>query len=241
MTIERHALVIGGTGYLGEAVVRALVGAGARVSLTYGQRHALAAQLQERLAPQARAFALDLEDERAARALVDALCEAQTPPTILIHCAALAEWITLPQVTTARWTRAMTINVTSVLWLAQQLSQVWRARALEGDIILPLAVNGVRAAPAPAAFGATQGARQGLMRALSKELGPHAIRVNAITFGPLEGGIASGVTPKIIEDYKHFSSLSRLGRADEAAALITWLALQNRHMTGATLEAEGGL
>lgn len=238
----RRALVLGGSGYLGQAVVEALSARGVDVAFTFNQRQAPAYALLERW-PISQAHEVELRDEAQVRALVRALIEDDpaNPPSIFVHCATLARWLDLADVDAALWDDTMRICVSSAFWVAQELAAAIKTADIEGDFIFPMAVNGVMSVPAPIPFGAAQGARQGLMRALAKELGRDKIRVNAVTFGPLDGGISAQLEPQLIKDYKHFSSLGRTGTAQEAAALIAWLALENDHIAGATLSADGGL
>lgn len=242
MAEARRALVLGGSGYLGQAVVEALSARGVEVAFTFNEGQDQATALCERC-PNASAHQVELRDEAQVRALTRALLEdaPARPPSIFIHCATLARWLDLADVTSTLWGDTMSVCVSSAFWVAQELAAALKAAGLEGDFIFPMAVNGVMSVPAPIPFGAAQGARQGLMRALAKELGRDKIRVNAVTFGPLDGGISAQLEPQLIKDYKHFSSLGRTGTAQEAAALITWLALENDHIAGATLSADGGL
>lgn len=238
---QPYALVLGGSGYLGSAVVEALILRGWRVVMTYWSSVEPAQALQRRHEAQLEALQLDLRDEATTREALRALIARRGAPQALVHCAGLARWVKLDEVDSALWEQTMQIHVSSVYWAVQELAPAIIKAAQGAQIILPMAVNGVMSVPAPIAFGAAQGARQGLMRALAKELGAHKIMVNAVTFGPMEGGLSQSLEPQLIKDYKHFSSLGRLTLAQEAAKLIAWLAAENKHMTGATLSADGGL
>jgi NAD(P)-dependent dehydrogenase (short-subunit alcohol dehydrogenase family) len=77
--------------------------------------------------------------------------------------------------------------------------------------------------------------------ALAKELGPRGIRINLVALGVLDAGLSRELSPELLEDYKQFSALRRLGTPREAARAVLWLALHNRYMNGKVLAVNGGI
>ena len=80
-----------------------------------------------------------------------------------------------------------------------------------------------------------------LRQPFSKELGPHRILVNLVAGGLVGDGVSRVLGPSDVESYKKLSALHRLGTAEEIAAPVLFLALDNRYMTGKTLAANGGI
>ena len=87
---------------------------------------------------------------------------------------------------------------------------------------------------------ASKAALGGVARALAKELGPHDIRVNVVAPGILESGASALVPEDVRREYVKHSNAKRLGRHEEIAELVAWLALSNTYVTGRTLVADGG-
>jgi 3-oxoacyl-[acyl-carrier protein] reductase len=218
--MTRRALVLGGSSYLGAAVVRALAAREIPTQFTYFSRET------------AGGTKLDVRDAAAVRAVV-----AEAAPDVLVHAITVGPPRALADITDEDWRYLQDVNVRSAFLACQAFA----ARAVPGDIVLTATLDGTHPAPAPAHFATTQAAIVGLVRALSKELGPSGIRVNAVVSGVLQGGIARHLDPRLLADYKKYSAMGRTGTADEVARAVVRLALDNRFMTGAVLPVTGGI
>jgi 3-oxoacyl-[acyl-carrier protein] reductase len=146
----------------------------------------------------------------------------------------------LADITDDRWSKAMAVNCQSAFIACQELGPAM-AEAGEGHIVLVGALDRTQSAPSPVHFAASQGALSALAMAVAKELGPKGVRVNLVVLGLLETGLSREVGQKLVADYKGFSALRRLGRPEEAAKAILWLALENTYMNGKVLPVNGGI
>ena len=224
----RRALVFGGTGAVGREVLRELARAGVAATFTYLKSADLARTLASEYS--SRALRVDLADEAAVCELVRGLDQ---PPTIFVHAAAILG-------SAETFGAVQAVNVTAAFAAARELAPRM-AGAGGGEMIFLGALERVQSLPLPAAFAASQGALSAMAMAFAKELGPRRIRVNMIAVGLLEEGLSRGLDPKLIEDYKSFSALRRIGKAAEVAAVVTWLALENTYLSGKTLPVNGGI
>ncbi|MDC3957328.1 SDR family NAD(P)-dependent oxidoreductase [Polyangium jinanense] len=237
MTDVRRALVLGGSGYVGREVVRALAAAGARVAFTYQRGAAIAESLAAETG--ARSFRTNLAEPAAIRALFDTLDAEDAAPDLLVHSAVVSDAGALADVTDALWDEMHAVNVRSVYVAMQSFAA--RLAGRPGDVVLTAALDGIAKIPSGVHFAATQSARLGMTQALAKELGPKNVRVNLVLLGALGGGISESLDPARLADYKRYSALQRVGTPVEAARAITRLALHNRWMTGSVLPITGGL
>lgn len=218
-----RALVIGGTGAIGTAVVRGL--AQRRVPTTFTYRanetkaRALATELDQ------RAVAFDLADLAAVRAFDLA------GVTSLVFCAASS--ISKDE-TDDDIARALTVSVHAPLVLARKMTG-------PANVVFVGALHAGQSLPLSAPFASAQGALGPLAMALAKELGPKDVRVNLVTGGLTKEGIAASIDPARIADYERFSALRRLGTPDEIAAPVLWLALNNTYVSGKVFPANGGI
>lgn len=228
------ALVTGGSGVVGSEVVRALRGAGLEVDFTYlrgaDRAQALAGETG------ARSHQVDLRRPADLRALLGRLGDLD----VLVHCAAVSRGAPLEALTDDDWDDAQRVNVQAAFVACQALAPSF-ARAGGGDVVLVGALDRGQSLPIPAHFAATQGMLAALVMALAKELGPGNTRVNMVALGPLEGGLSRELPPKLIENYRSFSALRRLGRPAEVARAIRWLALENGYMSGKVVPVNGGI
>jgi cyclic-di-GMP-binding biofilm dispersal mediator protein len=234
---RRSALVFGGTGHLGRAVVRRFASEGVAVSFTYHKNADVARALESEIG--ARSFSTNLSAPNEIRDLFSRLEDPSLVPDILVHCAVVACRSSLADVTDSYNDEMYAVNVRSVLVAMQ--SFVSRLGGREADVVLTASQAGITKLPASVPFAATQSARLGMTHALAKEFGSSGVRVNLVLLGLLDGGISTGIDPVQLADVQRFSAFSRRGTSVEAARAIVRLALTNRWMTGSILPVTGGL
>jgi NAD(P)-dependent dehydrogenase (short-subunit alcohol dehydrogenase family) len=229
--------VLGGTGHVGQAVLAELAAAEVATTFTYlsavERAQALARQHGQ------RAIRVDLRDRAALGSVVTGLC-AESPPDLLVHCAAVGPRQRLAEIDDDGFTDLLGVNLRAPFLACQLLAPHLGARG-GGDVVLVAALDGILPVPGPVHFAASQAALLGMTRALAKELGPQGIRVNLVVLGLLDGGLSSALPDSLRRSYLRFSALGRVGTAAEAARTIVWLALENEYMTGALVGATGGV
>ena len=235
---SRCALVIGGSGAVGSAVVAELSRAGVPSVLTYCRSQATAERLAEEF--HCGTQRVDLEETNALVELEKRLEKTDRLPDVVIHCAATSSVLSLADISPGEWQRVQTVNAYSALAACQRFAPGMRRRG-GGDIVFVGALDRTQSLPAPAHFAASQGMLSALAMALGKELGNGNIRVNMVALGPLEQGLSREIAPELLKDYTSFSALRRLGTAKEAARAIVWLALENRYINGKVLPINGGI
>ena len=76
---------------------------------------------------------------------------------------------------------------------------------------------------------------------MAKELGEWNVRVNLVAPGVMEGGLSRTLPKNLLDEYKKHCGLRRLGRLQEIADLMAWLATENTYVTGQTIVVDGGL
>ena len=221
----KRILVIGGSGRVGAEVVRYLAGQGHFMVQTYNTGLPLEG---------VEALPLDLRQPEAIRSLVRNL---SGPLDVVIHCAAVGRFVNLEELTEADWEEAQAVNCRSGFILCQELA---RRPSPPHGVVFVGAMDRSQSLPLPVHFAATQGMLAAMTMALAKEMAP-ATRVNMVALGPLEEGLSSRLSPKLLEDYHKFSALKRPGTIAEAARVIAWLALENSYISGKVISANGGV
>jgi len=236
--VPRRALVLGGSGAVGGAVVEALARRGVEVVFTFhdGRERALALSR----AHGARAIAVDLARPDAARGLVRALEAEGQGPDILVHAAGITRGRKLGELGDDDWAAMLAVNVTSAVVVAQALAPGLAARG-GGDLIFLGGLDRTQSVTAPVGYAATQGALAAMTMALAKELGASGVRANLLAVGVLDQGLSRGLDPALLADYRRFSALRRTGTPAEVARAVAWLALDNRYLTGRVVPVNGGL
>jgi 3-oxoacyl-[acyl-carrier protein] reductase len=230
--MTRRALVLGGTGHVGAAVLAGLHREHITADFTYLTAEARARELAS---SGHRAHRVDLRDASAIRALVAGLAD---PPDVLVHSAAHADWRSFDAVDDAGWDAVHAVAVRAPFVAIHALAP----RVANGaDIVLCAGLSAARSVPAQPHAAAAHGAVAALVRSLAHALGPRGIRVNCVAVGVLDGGTAHRIDPQIAADHRKHTALGRTGTASEIAEAILWLALRNRYASGTVLPVAGGI
>jgi len=238
VTPARRALVLGGSGAVGGAIVEALAARGLEVAFTFhtGRERSLALSR----ACGARAIAVDLARPEAVRGLCTGLEAEGQAPDVLVHAAAITRARKLADLTDDDWAAMVAVNVGSAIVAAQTLAPGLAARG-GGDLVFLGGLDRAQSVTAPIGYAATQGALAAATMALAKELGASGIRANMLALGILDQGLSGGLDEALLADYRRFSALRRTGTPAEVARAAVWLALDNRYMTGRVIPVNGGL
>lgn len=159
---------------------------------------------------------------------------------VLVNNAAISEGSSLDEITEEMFDRLVATNLKSVLFMSQAAARVFDAR---GGAIINISSVGTRiAAPRYMVYSATKAAVQMLTITLSRELGPRGIRVNAVAPGLTDTEMLRKVmSPEVMQSNVDRNTLGRLGRADDIAPVVAFLASDDaRWITGETIHVSGG-
>jgi 3-oxoacyl-[acyl-carrier protein] reductase len=241
-TSAPRVIVAGASGTLGRAIARALAARGARLGLTYHRGETAVSALAQEIGG-AAVRKLDLTLTADIPRVLDELGADLGGIDAFVHAAGIGSTLSPPayerlgQTEEPGWERLMAVHVRSAFFASQHLAGVMKG----GNIVFVGSMNGVKSAPAPVPYAAATGALRAMTTALAKELGPRNIRVTMVAAGLLEAGLSTLVPADLQDEYKKHSALKRLGRPEEVAELVAWLAAENTYVTGRTIALDGGL
>jgi NAD(P)-dependent dehydrogenase (short-subunit alcohol dehydrogenase family) len=251
----RTALVTGGAGHIGRAMVEALAELGASV-VVLDRDEGAAIRVAERAADSfgvdAFGLGVDLEDSDALKQIPSLLNQFGGELDILVNNAAfcgdalLEGWaVPFEEQSLDAWRRAMEVNLTAVFGLTQACTDLLR-KSGHGSVINVSSIYGVLGPDMslydgtemgnPAAYAASKGGLIQLTRWLATNLAPD-VRVNAISPGGLERG-----QPKIFQDrYVARTPLKRMGSEEDFKGVTAFLASDlSAYVTGQNLMVDGG-
>ncbi len=239
----KTALVTGASRGIGRATALALAKAGAQVLVHYG-----------RGAAEAEAVVRDIRDAGGRAEAVAADMAASDGPhrlaaevrrivgdrlDILIANAGIANAVTIEDTTVEDFDRLFAVNVRAPFFLVQQLLPILG----EGSSVILLSSLAARASVGTlAAYAATKGAVDTLVKHFAAALGDRGIRVNAVAPGVVATDMSSFTRTDGGRDFTlGIQALKRLAQPDDIADAVAFLASDAaRWVTGDTLRVDGG-
>jgi 3-oxoacyl-[acyl-carrier protein] reductase len=246
----QRCLVLGGSGYVGSAVCRALASQGMRVAFTYWKNETSAQALCAEL-PGSIALRADLIQFAQATAVVNAAAQAWDGLDALIQCVGTAGDPSLyfseasgkPDrflaISESGWNEMMDLTAKSTFAACQAAVRAMGEDG--GQIIVVGSMDGVKSVPSPVHYASGKGALVAMVRALAKELGKRRILVNLLAPGILDGGVAGLLSDGLRQEYVKHCSLKRTGTAAEIAQFVAWMVSENTYLTGQSILLDGGL
>lgn len=248
------ALVVGGRGGIGRAVVARFLREGAQVH---------AADLSEGGSMPSAADAggdflrLDATSEDETKAAMNLIRARHGRLDILVNAAGIEIEKTVEETTLEEWNRCFAVNVTGAFLASKHALPLLRiAAGLSGgaSIVNFGSYDGFVADPGLAAYCAAKGAVHALTRAMACDHGPEGIRVNAICPGyvdtPMLRGFFAGdgaggggrTVERMLQAAQEAHPLRTCGTPDDVANLANWLASDEaRYASGQLWGLDGGL
>jgi len=232
---QRIAVVTGGLGGIGRAIAGTLRHAGARVAawdLTSDPGFDDETQMS---------LAVDVTQEGSVAAALAATLARFGRVDILVNGAGfVGSEVLMEEFALEEWNRIVAANLTSVFLCSRAVIPSMREHGY-GRIVNVASNAGKDCNPYQSAYSASKAAVIGLTKSLGRELAESGVIVNCITPALIDTPLAKVLTDATRKAAFDKIPMRRMGRPEEVAALVAWLASDEcSFSTGAVYDLSGG-
>ena len=239
---QRTALVTGGTGGIGTAIVRYLARQGHRVATNYRDRARAdvwhAAMVKEGI--EVCMVHGDVSDPDSCVAMVQALEAHCGAVDILINNAGITRDTTFHKMTYQQWTEVVNTNLNACFNVTRPVIEGMRARKW-GRIVQISSINGQKGQYGQANYAAAKAGMHGFTISLAQENARLGITVNTVSPGYVGTDMVMAVPEEVREKIVAQIPLGRLGKPEEIAHAVAFFTTDEASwITGANLAINGG-
>lgn len=253
-TGDRHrfgtgaAVVVGGSGGIGEAICLALAQRGCDLAFTFRSNEAAAQRTlaaARALGVRAEAARVDLADADAVANVIDGFsAQFERLHTVVFSAGADISMTYVAGVDLFEWHRTVDAELHGFFHVVRA-TLPWLRKAGGGSFVAVTSAGIEKHPPLDILSTAPKAGVEALIRGLAREEGRHGIRANSVRPGVIDAGVFTRlrerVTPEFVEAMKRNTSLRRFGTPQEIADAVVFLASPAAaFITGQHLAVDGG-
>ena len=244
MSIEgKIALVTGATRGIGKAIAAELSAQGAIVVGTATSESG-AASIKNALVAAGNTgtgIVLNVSDSESIKKAYDFITENYEAPSIVVNNAGITKDNIMLRMKDEEWDDVINTNLTSIYRVTKAALRAM-TKARWGRIINISSVVGAVGNAGQANYAASKAGIEGFTRALAREVASRGITVNAVAPGFIDTDMTKGLAEAHKEGLLTQIPANRLGRAEEIAATVAFLASDGAaYITGETIQVNGGM
>lgn len=184
---------------------------------------------------------LNVTEQDSIDELLKAMKDNYSMPSILVNNAGITRDNLLMRMKDDEWDDIIQTNLTSIFKLSKACLRAMM-KAKKGRIISIASVVGLTGNPGQANYAAAKAGIFGFTKSLAREIGSRGITVNAVAPGFIDTDMTRGLPDEAKDALLKQIPLNRLGKADEIASAVGFLASEDAaYITGETLNVNGGM
>lgn len=243
-TLQKTAVVTGGSRGIGRAVALRLARTGLQVYLTYVTKPDLAEEVCNQIRDEggaATAFQLDVAREEDVSSFFKDEVKDKLQLDVLVNNAGMTKDGLLVRMKPEAWESVLRVNLSGAFACLQQAARIM-IRQRRGRIVNMASVVALMGNPGQANYVASKAGLVGLTKTAALELAPRGITVNAVAPGFIATDMTAGLSEEVASSYMERIPLGTFGKPEDVANAVAFLASdQASYITGQVLSVNGGL
>ncbi len=244
MKNQRVVLVTGGSKGIGKAIAAAFAEEGDAVIVNCSKSLDEAKTVQMELQAGNNAISVeqaDVSDYVQVKRMIVNIIEKHGKIDVLVNNAGIVRDGFLMLMPERDWSDVINVNLTGVFNCSKAVSAPMIGQR-RGVIVNVASLSGITGLAGQVNYSAAKGGVIAFTKALSKELAPFNIRVNAVAPGVIETEIVDSLKEKVKTNFLNAIPMKRFGTPKEVASVVKFLASQDAaYITGETICVTGGL
>ncbi len=240
----KTAVVTGGATGIGEAIVRSLCRDGFCTAIVYNSSDVKARLLASELSDKGytvKAYKADVSSSADIDALYNAVNNDFGDIEVIVNNAGIAQQKLFTDITDEDWNKMIGINLTGSFNVCRRFIPDL-VRAKKGKIINISSMWGQVGASCEVHYSASKAGIIGMTKALAQELAPSGITVNCVSPGAIDTNMMASFSEEDKASLCEEIPLGRLGKAEEVAETVAFLASEKAaYITGQVIAVNGGM
>ena len=243
-TDQRVAVVTGGARGIGAAITTTLARAGYKVAAGYSASQASAEEFAAKLIADGLSVSVHRGNVGVpgdCGRVIEEVLSVHGRVDVLVNNAGITVDKTVRRMTIDDWHAVLRVNLSGAFYMVQAVLEHMLERGF-GRIINISSVVAETGAFGQANYVASKAGLYGFSKSLALETGRKGITVNCVAPGYTDTDMVTAIPSSVLEQYVSQIPVGRLGRPDEVARVVRFLADDDAsYITGAVIPVNGGL
>jgi 3-oxoacyl-[acyl-carrier protein] reductase len=241
---DEVAIVTGGTKGIGRAICLLFAEEGAKVIANFSKDVDAAEALKKEAKTgglNIRLYKADVTQFDQVKEMIEEVFAEYGKIDIFVNNVGLVRDNFLMLMSDDDWNSLLHTNLTSLFNCCRAVIRKMIPQR-RGKIINISSISGILGTSGQTNYAATKGGVISFTKALAREVGPFNIHVNAVAPGLIESDVVSKMPKEKVEAITKSSSLGRIGKPEEVAQVVLFLASEHsNYITGQTIIVDGGI
>ncbi len=239
------ALITGASGGIGKAIAQKFIDNGYFVVGQYNSGKNSIDEFTEQLKEQGKSdyfFAVkaDLSNTQDINDMMDNVLNSFKSIDVLVNNAGVSLTKLITDTTLDDWNKVFDVNVKSAYLITNRVLKGMISKKF-GKIVNVSSMWGLVGSSMEVCYSASKASLIGFTKALAKEVGPSNINVNCVCPGVIDTPMNARLTKEDLTDLASETPLNRIGKPEEVADLVYFLASENsKFITGQVISCDGG-